>query len=143
LRRRHVGFVFQFFNLLPTLSANENVALPLLLNGHNVAEARRRAAEVLELVGLEARGDAFPNQLSGGEQQRVAIARAVVHRPTLLIADEPTGSLDSANGVVVLDLLDRCHRELGVTVLLATHSPEVARRGTGILLMRDGRLSPG
>ena len=138
LRRRRVGFVFQFFNLLPTLTVEQNVALPLLLAGRPADEAARRARREADRVGLSARLDRFPAQLSGGEAQRAAIARAVVHQPALLIADEPTGSLDSGNGSRVLDLLRDLNVRLGTAVLLATHDDRVAAVAGRILRMRDG-----
>ena len=138
LRRRQVGFVFQFFNLLPTLSVQENVELPLLLDGRRDGAGRVR--RVLEQVELWDRWRDYPYQLSGGEMQRVAIARALAHGPTVLLADEPTGNLDSATALTVLELLARTCRELGVTVILATHSREAAAFAHRLLLMRDGRI---
>jgi putative ABC transport system ATP-binding protein len=140
LRRTRIGFVFQFFNLLPTLSLAENVALPLLLDGRPAASALDRAAALAERVGLGHRLGHYPHQLSGGELQRGAIARALVHQPELVVADEPTGSLDSANGAAVLSLLHDVNREFGVTLLLATHAPEVAAAASRVLHMRDGRI---
>lgn len=138
LRRERVGFVFQFFNLLPTLTVEENVALPLELAGRPSAEASRRARAVVERVGLAHRLAHFPQQLSGGELQRAAIARALAHAPALLIADEPTGSLDSENGARVLALLSELNRETGVTMLLATHAEETAAAASRVVHMRDG-----
>jgi putative ABC transport system ATP-binding protein len=143
LRRERVGFVFQFFNLLPTLTVGENIALPLLLAGAPLAEARSRAAEMAARVGLGGRLGHLPAQVSGGEAQRAALARAVIHRPALLIADEPTGSLDSANGAAVLKLLRELNRETGVAILLATHDAAVAAGADRLLRMRDGRLESG
>ena len=145
LRRTRIGFVFQFFNLLPTLKVAENVELPLVLGlGRDSSTARseiaRRSAELLDLVGLAGRAESFPHQLSGGEMQRVAIARALVHRPSLIVADEPTGNLDSSSADVVLNLLRRTSAEMGHTVLMATHSKEAAEFATRVLSMRDGRL---
>jgi putative ABC transport system ATP-binding protein len=140
LRRRRIGFVFQFFNLLPTLTAVENIALPLLLAGLAPVEAARRAVALGERVGLANRLDRLPRQLSGGEAQRVAVARAVVHEPMLVVADEPTGNLDSATGAQILDLLAGLNRERGMTVLLATHAADVARAAGRIVHMRDGRI---
>ena len=131
--------MFQFFNLLPTLTVAENVALPLWLDRKG-GEIEQRTAEMLELVGLGHKSPVFPHQLSGGEMQRVAIARALVHEPAVLIADEPTGNLDSGNAEVVLQLLNRISREMGRTVLMATHSREAAEFASRILTMRDGRL---
>jgi len=140
IRRREIGFVFQAFNLLPTLSVSENVALPLLLDGIAEAEAQKRSADVLMLVNMTHRRDHLPQQLSGGEQQRVAIARALVIRPSLVLADEPTGNLDSANGeqVVALlrDLVDR-HEQ---TVVMVTHDAAVASRADRIVRLRDGHI---
>lgn len=139
-RRRHIGFVYQFFNLVPTLTVEENLLLPLELNSWPTAQARARAREMLELVGLAARSDSFPDQLSGGEQQRVALARALIHEPDLVLADEPTGNLDAANGRQVLDLLERLVREQGRTLILVTHSQAVAARADRILTLQQGRL---
>ena len=138
LRRHRVGFVFQFFQLLPTLTALENVELPLLLAGASRTAATAR--ERLRWVGLEDRADALPYQLSGGQMQRVAIARALVHRPDLLMADEPTGNLDTASGEQVLRLLQQAAGEFGATVLMATHSAEAAAIAGRRLHLRDGRL---
>ncbi len=143
VRRQRVGFVFQFFNLLPTLSLEENIALPLLLAGAPPVHATERARALGRQVGLEARLAAYPAQVSGGEMLRAAIARAIVHRPRLLVADEPTGNLDSGNGTLVLDLLGELNRTLGLTILLATHAPEIASAAHRVLHMRDGRLEPG
>ncbi len=140
VRRTRVGFVFQFFNLLPTLTVLENVELPLLLAGHRASAAAPAARTLLQRVGLEARLGHYPRQLSGGEMQRTAVARALVHRPALLIADEPTGNLDSENGRRVLDLLVELNRETGVTMLLATHAPEIAAAAHRVIRMRDGRI---
>jgi ABC-type lipoprotein export system ATPase subunit len=137
-RRDSVGIVYQFYNLLPTLTARENVALPALLAGATAPAARRRAEEELARVGLRQRAEHWPHELSGGEMQRVALARAMVNRPLLLLADEPTGNLDSAAGRGVLDLLAALNRERGVTVLLATHSQEAADRAERVVRMRDG-----
>jgi putative ABC transport system ATP-binding protein len=139
-RRRHVGFVFQFFNLLPTLTVMENVALPLMLDGVDERQARVRAKAMIERVGLAERETHFPAELSGGEMQRTAVARAVVYQPELVLADEPTGSLDSANGEQVMRLLTDLNRELNVTILLATHSEEAARYAKRIVRLRDGLL---
>ncbi len=129
-RRRQLGLVFQFFNLLPTMNALENVSLPLLLQGVAPDEATARAEELLQLVGLTNRASHFVHQLSGGEQQRTAIARALVHRPSLLIADEPTGNLDTTSTSRVLDLLRQIACEQRTTLILVTHSPEVAAVAT-------------
>ncbi|HEY7450514.1 MAG TPA: ABC transporter ATP-binding protein [Vicinamibacterales bacterium] len=138
LRRRQIGFVFQFFNLLPTLTVLENIALPLLLTGASPAVAAAEARLVSARVGLSGRLTHFPRQLSGGEAQRVAIARSIVHRPLLVIADEPTGNLDSVTGAQVLQLLAELNRERGVTLVLATHEAHVAAAAHRIVHMRDG-----
>jgi putative ABC transport system ATP-binding protein len=140
VRRRHVGFVFQTFNLLPTLSAQENVGLPLALDGVSEQQCRQQSTQALEQVGMEGRAGHYPSQLSGGEMQRVAIARAIVVRPDLLAADEPTGSLDSVNGQRVLQLLRALNETLGLTIVMATHSNEAAAYASRTLSLRDGRL---
>jgi len=138
LRREKIGFVFQSFQLLPTLSVVENVELPLLLAGR--AGARQAATDLLEWVELGGLGDRYPHQLSGGEMQRTAIARALVHRPGLVLADEPTGNLDTATGGVILALLSRVAGEQNTAVLMATHSDEAAARAGVVYQMRDGRI---
>jgi putative ABC transport system ATP-binding protein len=141
LRAGHVGFVFQSFHLLPALTAEENVALPLeLAGGGGDAADRARVAEVLELVGLTPRSHHHPRQMSGGEQQRVAIARAFVGRPRILFADEPTGNLDQATGRQIGDLLFRLNREHGTTLVLVTHDLSLARRCNRVLVLDAGRL---
>lgn len=139
-RRRTASTVFQFFNLLPTMTSLENVALPLLLDGAPPAEADARAEAALVEVGLPEKKGAFPWQLSGGQMQRVAVARALVGRPALLLADEPTGNLDSRSGARVLDLVADLVAGRGVTIVLATHSTEAAARASRVLRLRDGRL---
>jgi putative ABC transport system ATP-binding protein len=139
-RRRQVGLVFQFFNLLPTMNVLENVSLPLLLQGVPPAESERRAAELIELVGLSPRAHHFIHQLSGGEQQRTAIARALVHRPSLVIADEPTGNLDSHSAASVMELLTRIGGDAVTTLIVVTHSEEVARVASRRIQMRDGKI---
>ncbi|MCO5170400.1 MAG: ABC transporter ATP-binding protein [Planctomycetes bacterium] len=139
-RRRRLGFVFQFFNLLPTLSACENAALPLLLDGRGRREALARGAALLERVGLGDRLEHRPDELSGGQQQRVALARALAGDPALLLADEPTGNLDSEAGARVLDLLDEARRAQGLTVVLVTHDPGVAARADRVVRLKDGRV---
>ena len=141
LRRERIGFVFQFFNLLPTLTVLENAALPLLLAGHPNRAAESRARALIERVGLSHRAGHYPQQISGGEMQRAAIARAVVHEPALLVADEPTGNLDSENGSRILELLAEINLELGVTILLATHALETASITKRTIRMRDGQLA--
>jgi putative ABC transport system ATP-binding protein len=138
LRNRTIGFVFQSFHLLPRTTAMDNVALPLVYAGVRAGERRRRAEEVLDRVGLSHRFKHRPNQLSGGEQQRVAIARALVTAPSLLLADEPTGNLDTATGTEVLALLETLNRESGVAVVIVTHDQEVAARAARQIRMRDG-----
>jgi ABC-type lipoprotein export system ATPase subunit len=138
LRRRRVGFVFQFFQLLPTLTVLENVELPLLLAGNR--HAAENARDRLGWVGLEDKADFMPYQLSGGQMQRVAIARALVHSPDLLLADEPTGNLDTASGKQVLELLSESAARFGATVLLATHSAEAAAIVSQRVHLRDGRI---
>ena len=141
VRREQVGFVFQFFNLLPTLTVADNIALPCLLAGVKPAEAETRARGLADRVGIAHRLHHFPQQISGGEMQRAAIARALIHQPSLVVADEPTGNLDSENGAIVLSLLTALNTELGVTILLATHAAEVASTAHRVLKMRDGRFA--
>ena len=138
LRRRKIGFVFQSFQLLGNLTAKENVMLPLELL--DARDTETRADALLAAVGLAERGHHYPTQLSGGEQQRVAIARAFATRPPILLADEPTGNLDSANGDRVLALLDELRRESGTTLVLVTHDPSVAARADRLVHLRDGRV---
>jgi putative ABC transport system ATP-binding protein len=139
-RRRQIGFVFQFFNLIPTLTVAENLLLPLELNGLATPEQCERALELLDNVGLGDRRDSFPERLSGGEQQRLAMVRAVVHRPLLLLADEPTGNLDAATGGRILDLLLNLHQQAGTTIVMVTHSREVAARADRVLLLDAGQI---
>ena len=140
LRREHVGTVFQFFHLLPTLTAEENIALPLQLLGVVAPERRLRVTGFLERIGLAHRATALPAQLSGGEQQRVAIARALVHQPDLILADEPTGNLDSANGANILELLRELTDETRTALILVTHSEEAAAICQNRIHLRDGRI---
>lgn len=140
LRRKKIGFVFQFFNLLPTLTVTENVALPLMLDGTKQSKSTERANEMLTRVGLADRATHFPAELSGGEMQRAAVARAVVTQPDLILADEPTGNLDSENGTEIMRLLGELNSELGLTIILATHSVEAARYASRMLRMRDGLI---
>jgi len=139
VRRHQIGFVFQFFHLVHRLSAAENVELPMIFAGQPRTERRRRVAKALDAVGLTHRADHLPDQLSGGERQRVALARATVMEPEILLADEPTGNLDSASGRVILDLLDRMN-DNGLTLIVVTHDPKVAHRADRILVLVDGRI---
>ena len=139
-RARKVGFVFQFFNLLPSLTAAENLEFALDLTESDRAKTARRAAELLDLVGLGKRGDHFPGQLSGGEQQRVAIARALANRPRLLLCDEPTGSLDIETGRQVLTVLRDTARDTGAAIVLVTHNSAIAPMADRVLHLRDGRI---
>ncbi|HEV2734204.1 MAG TPA: ABC transporter ATP-binding protein, partial [Longimicrobiaceae bacterium] len=138
LRRERIGFVFQAFQLIPTLTASENVRVPLELGGQGGAE--QRADELLARVGLGGRGHHYPTQLSGGEQQRVAVARAFVHSPSILFADEPTGNLDAATGGRIVELLTELNRELGTTLILVTHDPDLAAQSGRIIRLADGRV---
>jgi putative ABC transport system ATP-binding protein len=140
VRRHRIGFVFQFFHLVSRLNALENVELPMVFAGIPRDERRKKARDLLEAVGLGERADHRPDQLSGGERQRVALARATVMGPALLLADEPTGNLDTASGRQVLDLLDRMN-EKGLTLVVVTHDPDVARRADRILILADGRVA--
>ena len=139
-RRKQVGLVFQFFNLLPNMNVLENVSLPLLLQGVPPSECEERGAELIELVGLTPRADHFIHQLSGGEQQRTAIARALIHRPSLLIADEPTGNLDSHSAASVMELLAKIGGDALTTLIVVTHSSEVAQAASRRIEMRDGKV---
>jgi putative ABC transport system ATP-binding protein len=138
LRRERIGFVFQFFNLLPTLSVLENIAMPLLLARVPESAAFEKARKLAARVGIDHRLDHMPAQISGGEAQRAALARAVIHEPALLIADEPTGSLDSTNGQLVLQLFRELNRDLGIAILMATHDSNVAAAANRIITMKDG-----
>lgn len=138
LRRERIGFVFQFFNLLPTLSVLENIAMPLLLARVPESVAFEKARKLAARVGIDHRLDHMPAQISGGEAQRAALARAVIHEPALLIADEPTGSLDSTNGQLVLQLFRELNRDLGIAILMATHDSNVAAAANRIITMKDG-----
>ena len=140
VRRNEIGFVFQFFHLIPRLTAAENVELPMVFAGVPRRERRRRVAEAIAAVGIEARAGHLPEQLSGGERQRVAMARATVMRPRLLLADEPTGNLDSKSGHAVLEMLGELNED-GLTLLVVTHDPKVAQRADRILFLVDGRIA--
>jgi putative ABC transport system ATP-binding protein len=142
VRNKKIGFVFQGFNLLSRTSAIDNVELPLLYNGNGMRgkERHRRATEALESVGLTDRAGHHPNQLSGGQQQRVAIARALINQPAILLADEPTGNLDTRTSIEVMDIFQKLNTERGITVLLITHEHEIAEYGTRIIAFRDGKI---
>jgi ABC-type lipoprotein export system ATPase subunit len=140
LRRQHVGIVFQFFNLLPTLTALENVELPALLRGIPPAQARARAASRLDEVGLSPRAHQQMHQLSGGEMQRIAFARALIMEPPILLADEPTGNLDSQSSAQLVELMRGVGRDHGTTIVMVTHSPEIAAAADRLIEMRDGRI---
>ena len=139
LRKRTMGFVFQKYNLLPNLTARDNIAVARFLGGNN-GQPDAQFAEVLRLLGIDSRLDHKPNSLSGGEQQRVAIARAIVNRPAILLADEPTGNLDTENSQAVLDILRDLNQRTGQTILMITHNPEAAAYGHRTVQMRDGRI---
>jgi len=142
VRNKKIGFVFQGFNLLSRTSALDNVELPLLYggNGLRTADRHQRALEMLELVGLGNRADHHPNQLSGGQQQRVAIARALINRPSILLADEPTGNLDTRTSIEVMGIFQRLNRERGITIVLITHELDIAEYGTRTVSFRDGQV---
>ena len=142
MRRRHVGIVFQFFNLLEGMTCLENVALPAMIAGASRKQAERRARDLLDLLGLPDKAGSVPGVLSGGQRQRLAFARALANQPTLLLADEPTGALDSAGGAEVMELFRRLHSG-GQTILLVTHDQEVAEATSRIAWMRDGRMADG
>jgi putative ABC transport system ATP-binding protein len=139
-RRRCMGFVFQSFNLLPNLTALENVELPLVFSGESVRNRKKRAREMLQKVGLEERLDHKPNELSGGQQQRVSIARALVNNPSIVLADEPTGNLDSNTEKEILALMKSMNREHGTTFVIVTHDQEVARQSDRVIFLQDGRV---
>ncbi|MHB1255386.1 MAG: ABC transporter ATP-binding protein [Dethiobacteraceae bacterium] len=139
-RRQHLGFIFQTFNLLPSLTALENVTMPLVFAEIAPAERRRRAIKILQLVGLAHRLEHKPSELSGGQQQRVSIARALVNNPVLVLADEPTGNLDSRTGDEIMGILTDINRREGCTILLVTHDAEAARSGHRIIGLRDGKI---
>jgi putative ABC transport system ATP-binding protein len=139
-RRHNVGFVFQFFNLLPTLTAEENVLLPILIDGKDPRPYRERLDRLLALIGLSDRRHHKPDQLSGGEQQRVSIARALITQPAILLADEPTGNLDSKNGTAIMELLRRSADELSQTIIMVTHDPKAAAFASRVVFLRDGLI---
>jgi putative ABC transport system ATP-binding protein len=140
-RRHKLGIVFQFFNLLPTMTVLENTCLPLLLHGETLAGTEPRARELIETVGLTKRAGHFPHQLSGGELQRTAIARALIHQPSVLLADEPTGNLDSANAAQVMEVLQKIASQALTTMVVVTHSDDVARAASRRIAMRDGKIA--
>ncbi|MFZ5808860.1 MAG: ABC transporter ATP-binding protein [Chloroflexota bacterium] len=140
LRRQKIGFIFQFYNLLPTLSAAENVALPLLIDGKRMSEYQTQVLDLLHLVQLSDRSGHRPDQLSGGQQQRVAIARAFVHQPEIVLADEPTGNLDSRSGSAVLELLQKVCKELQTTIVMVTHDPRAASYADRVVFLKDGKI---
>jgi putative ABC transport system ATP-binding protein len=140
LRRGSIGFIFQFFALIPTLTAYENVELPLLLNGNKPAERRARVQEMLEAVGLTDRADHRPDQLSGGQQQRVSVARALSIRPSLILADEPTANLDTENGRQVMEIMQKLNQDTGTTFVFATHDPRVIKYAKRVVTLRDGLI---
>ena len=140
IRSRKIGFVFQSFNLIPKLTAEENVELPMIYQGVKKSERRRRVAEALERVQLQNRAKHYPTELSGGQQQRVAIARAIASRPSLILADEPTGNLDSKTSLEIMDIFHQLHRQ-GNTIVLITHDDEVARQAARIVRIRDGHVT--
>ncbi len=138
MRRGTIGFIFQFFALIPTLTAYENIEMPLLLNGYSAKERHERVMELLDAVGLTGRANNRPDQLSGGEQQRVAVARALATKPSLILADEPTANLDTANGKQVMETMKRLNQETGVTFVFATHDPRVIQYARRVVTLRDG-----
>ena len=140
LRRRNIGFVFQFYNLIPNLNVEENIMLPLLLDGQKMERCKDRLDRILEMVGLSDRRSHPPRELSGGQQQRVAIARALIGNPGILFADEPTGNLDTKAGTDIMSLLREINRSTGQTIIMVTHSPEAAKSSSRIITVRDGRI---
>lgn len=140
IRRQNIGFVFQFYNLIPNLNVEENIMLPLLLDGKKMRDYKKQLNHILEVVGLSDRRRHTPRQLSGGQQQRVAIARALVGNPEILFADEPTGNLDSNTGAEIMHLLRDINRESGQTIIMVTHSPEAAKSSSRVITVRDGVL---
>ena len=140
LRRRNIGFVFQFYNLIPNLNVEENIMLPLLLDGQKMERCKDRLDRILDMVGLSDRRRHTPRELSGGQQQRVAIARALIGNPGILFADEPTGNLDTKAGTDIMSLLREINRSTGQTIIMVTHSPEAAKSSSRIITVRDGRI---
>jgi putative ABC transport system ATP-binding protein len=140
IRRTKVGFIFQFYNLIPTLTAAENIALPMLMDGKSFRSYHKWLDQLLEMVGLQDRADHKPDQLSGGQQQRVAIARAFMNQPEIVLADEPTGNLDTHAGEAILQLLQRSCDELGATIVMVTHDPKAASYARRVIFLRDGMI---
>jgi putative ABC transport system ATP-binding protein len=140
LRGNKIGFVFQFFNLYPILTALENIELPMMINEKNKTERRKRALELLKIVGLEKRAEHLPSQLSGGERQRVAIARALANNPSLILADEPTGNLDSKAGKEIIELLDKLQEEEEKTIIMVTHDVNIAKYAERLIYLKDGKI---
>ena len=140
IRNQKIGFVFQKFYLLPDLTATDNVALPKLYAGDKEADAREHALKILKMVDLENRSSHYPYQLSGGQQQRVAIARSLINNPSLILADEPTGNLDTETGNTILDLFKKLNEEQGVTIIVVTHEPDIAKKTKRIVELRDGKI---
>lgn len=141
LRRQEIGFIFQFYNLIPNLNVEENIMLPILLDGKKMKDYRKELDSILDIVGLSDRRRHTPRELSGGQQQRVAIARALINQPDIILADEPTGNLDSKTGAEVLDLLTKINKENGKTIIQVTHSREAADYGQRIIHVKDGKVS--
>ena len=140
IRRRNIGFVFQFYNLIPNLNVEENIMLPLLLDGKNLKDYKNQLDEILDIVGLTDRRKHTPRELSGGQQQRVAIARALIGKPEILFADEPTGNLDSKTGIEIIDLLNKINRDNGQTIIMVTHSPEASKSSSRTITVSDGLI---
>jgi putative ABC transport system ATP-binding protein len=140
LRGNKIGFVFQFFNLYPILTALENIELPMIISEKNKTERRKRALELLKIVGLEKRAEHLPSQLSGGERQRVAIARALANNPSLILADEPTGNLDSKAGKEIIELLDKLQEKEGKTIIMVTHDVNIAKYAERLIYLKDGKI---
>ena len=140
IRRQNIGFVFQFYNLIPNLNVEENILLPLLLDGKKMEQCQERLERILEVVGLTENRKHTPRELSGGQQQRVAIARALIGEPAILFADEPTGNLDSRTGAGIMNLLREINQSIGQTIIMVTHSPEAAKSSGRIITVQDGVL---
>lgn len=140
IRRQNIGFVFQFYNLIPNLNVEENIMLPLLLDGKKMRDYKKPLKDILEVVGLSDKRGHTPRELSGGQQQRVAIARALIGNPEILFADEPTGNLDSHTGAEIMSLLQRINKERGQTIIMVTHSPEAAKSSNRVITVSDGLL---